>query len=61
MVFLFLTGHDQYLIIYKDSNVFELTNFPFSSKYNNSEVYSVHSNYLFSRKKQEKTIAETIL
>ena len=38
MVSLFLTGHDQYLIMFKDSNVFEFTNFPFKTKYNNTEI-----------------------
>ena len=71
MVSLFLLGHDQYLIMFKDSNVFEFTNFPFKSKYNNSDnnnnnsnnnnknntvVYSVNGNYLFFRGKQEKKL-----
>ena len=28
MVSLFLDGHDQYLVKFKDSNIFEFTNFP---------------------------------
>ena len=32
MVSLFLVRHDQYFIMYKDSNVFEFTNFPFKTK-----------------------------
>ena len=36
--FLFLAGHDQYLIMFKDSNVFEFTNFQFKTKYNNTEI-----------------------
>ena len=57
MVSLFLAPHDQYLIIFKDSNVFEFSNFSFQQ----SIIMSVNSNYLFSRRKQEKTIVETIL
>ena len=40
--------------MFKDLNVFEFTNFPFKTKYNNTVVYSASSNYLFSRGKQEK-------
>ena len=29
---LFLARHDQYFIMFKDSNVFEFTNFPFKTK-----------------------------
>ena len=47
---------DQYFIMFKDSNVFKLTNFPFETKYNNTVVYSVNRNYLFSRGKQEKKL-----
>ena len=54
MVFLFLVWHDQYFIIFKDSNVFEFTNFSFKTKYINTAVYSAKSNYLFSRGKQEQ-------
>ena len=46
--------------MFKDSNVFEFTKFPFKTKYNNTVVYSVNSNYLFSREKREKKIVETI-
>ena len=46
--------------MFKDSNVFEFTNFPFKTKYNNTVVYSVNSNYLFLREKQEKN-AEVLL
>ena len=56
MVSLFLARHDQYFMVYKDSNVFEFTNFPFKTKYNNTAVYSVDSNYLFSKGKQEKKL-----
>ena len=46
--------------MFKDSNVFEFTNFPFTTKYNISitVVYSVNSSYLFSRGKQEKKLLE---
>ena len=54
MVSLFLALHDQYLIMFKDSNVFEFNIFSFQAKYNNTVVFSVNSNYLFSRRKQEK-------
>ena len=54
MVSVFLAFHDQYFIMFKDSNVFEFTIFPFKTKYNNTVVYSVNSNCLFSRGKQEK-------
>ena len=46
--------------MFKDSNVFEFANFPLKTKYNNTVVYSVNSNYLSSRRKQEKNV-ETIL
>ena len=54
MVSLFPAQHDQYFTMFKDSNVFEFTNFPFKAKYNNTLVYHVNSNYLFSRGKQNK-------
>ena len=38
MVSLFLAGHDQYSIMFKYSNVYEFTNFPFKTKYNNTEI-----------------------
>ena len=40
--------------MFKDWNVFEFTNFPFKTKYNNTLVRSVNSNYLFLWQKQEK-------
>ena len=46
--------------MFKDSNVFEFTNFPLKTKYDNTVVYSVNSNYLFLREKQEKN-AEVLL
>ena len=61
MVSLFIAHHDQYFIMFKDSNVFEFTNFPFKTKCNNAVVYSVNYNYLISRGKQEKKIVETVL
>ena len=54
MVSLFLARHDQYFIMFKDSNVFEFTNFLLKTKYSNTVVYSFNNNCLFSRKKQEK-------
>ena len=47
--------------MFKDSNVFEFTNFLFKTKDNNIAVYSVNSNYLFLSGKQEKKIVETIV
>ena len=52
MVSLILAWHDQYLM-FKDSNVFEFTNFPLKAKYNNTVVYSVNSNY-YSRGENKK-------
>ena len=46
--------------MFKGLNVFEFTTFPFKTKYNNTLVYSVNRNYLFSRGKQENKIVETI-
>ena len=60
MVSLFLARHDQYFIMFKDSKVFEFTNFQFKTKYNNNVVYSVNSNYLFSRAKQEKKLLKQL-
>ena len=50
MVSLFLASHGQYFIMFKDSNIFEFTNFPFKTKYNNAVVYSLNINYLFARR-----------
>ena len=61
MVSLFLARHDQYVIMFKDSNVFEFTNFPFEIKYNDTVVYSVHSNYLFSSGKTRKKMLKQLL
>ena len=47
--------------MFKDSNVFEFTNFPLKTKYDNTVVYSVNSNYLFSRGKQEKKLLKQSL
>ena len=35
MISLYLVQHDQYFM-FKDSNVFECTNFPFKTKYNDT-------------------------
>ena len=48
--------HDQYLLMFKDSNVFGFTNFSSQTKYNNTAAFSVNSNYLFSRRKQDKKL-----
>ena len=51
-------------MMFKDSSVFEFTNFLFKMKYyNNTEVYSVDSNYLFiySRGENMKKTVKTIL
>ena len=39
MVSFFLALHEQCFITFKDSNVFEIINFPFKTKYNNTVVY----------------------
>ena len=45
MVSLFLAGHDQYLIMFKDSNFFEFANLSFKKKYNNAAIiYSLEEN-----------------
>ena len=56
MISVFLAFFDQYYIMYEDWNVFEYTNFPLKTKYNDTVVYSVDSNYLFSRGKQEQKL-----
>ena len=60
MISLFLARYNEYFM-FKDSNVFEFTNFPFKTKYNNTVVYSVISNYLFSRRKQKTVTSELAL
>ena len=60
MVSLYLSRHDQYFKMFKYSDVFEFTNFPFKTKYNNTAVYSVNSNYLFSKRKQEKKMLKEL-
>ena len=42
--------------MFKDSNVFGFTNFPFKTKYKNTVAYSANSNYLFARGKQERKL-----
>ena len=54
MVSFFLARHDQYFLMFKGSNVFEFTNFPFKTNCNNTVVYVVNSNCLFSRGKRKK-------
>ena len=44
MFSLFLAWHDQHFIMFKDSSLFEFTNFPFKTKYYSTVVYSVNSN-----------------
>ena len=46
--------------MFKDLKVFEFTNFSFKTKYNNTVVYSVNSNYLFSTGNQEKKLMEQL-
>ena len=43
MVSLFLTRHNQYLIMFKHSNVFEVTNLLFQTKYNNAVALFANS------------------
>ena len=54
IVSLFLAHHDQCFIMFKDSNIFQFTNFLFRTKDNNTVLYSVNRNCLFSRGKQKK-------
>ena len=61
MVAIFLAHHNQYFIIFRDSSVFEFTNFPFKTKYINPAVYSANTNYLFLRGNQEKKLSENLL
>ena len=60
MVSLFLAWHDQYFIMFKDSNVFEFTIFH-SEQSIIILICSVNSNYLFSKEEKQKKIVETIL
>ena len=46
--------------MFTDSNVFELSNFPFKTKYYNTVVYFDNSNYLFSKEKQEKNLLKQL-
>ena len=56
MVSLFLAWQDHYFVMFKYSNVFEFTNFPFKTNYNNTVVY-----FVFLEGKTRKKIVETIL
>ena len=56
MVSFFLAFYDQYSTMFKDSKVFEFTNFPIKTKYNNTVIYSVNDSCLFSSGKQEKKL-----
>ena len=51
MASLVFARRDQYFIIFKDSNVFGFTNFPFETKYNNTVLYSVFLDGKTRRKK----------
>ena len=42
--------------MFEGSDIFEFVKFPFKTKYNNTVVYAVDSNYLFSRGKQKKIV-----
>ena len=42
--------------MFKDPKVFEFTNSSFKTKYNNTVVNSINSNYLFSKRNQEKKL-----
>ena len=44
--------------MFKDSNVFEFINFPFKTKYNNTVVYSVNSNYSRGENKKKKLLKQ---
>ena len=52
----------QFLSNQNGLNVFEFTNFPFETKYNNTAVYSVNSKHFVSReKKTRKKIVKKFL
>ena len=59
MVSLFLTRHDQYLIMFKHSNVFEVTNLLFQTKYNNAVALFANSK-LFIVEEGKRKIIEPI-
>ena len=60
MVSLFLALYDRYSVMLKDSNVFKFTNFSLKTRFNNTVVYSVNSNCLFSRGKHEKKLLKQL-
>ena len=53
-VSLFFARYDQDFIIFKDSNLFEFTNFPFKTKFNNTVVYSVTELLILEGKTRRK-------
>ena len=56
MVSLFLTRHDQYLIMFKHSNVFEVTNLLFQTKYNNAVALFANSKLFIVEGKRRKKL-----
>ena len=57
---LFLALHGQYFI-FKNSNFFEFTNFPFKTKYNITVGYSVNKASIHFRKENKKKNVELTL
>ena len=56
---LFLALHDQYFI-FKNSNFFEFTNFPFKTKYNITVGYSVNKASIHFRKENKKKMLKQL-
>ena len=46
--------------MFKYSHILPFTNFLLKTKHNNTVVYPVNSNYLFSKEKQEKIVETTL-
>ena len=47
--------------MFKDSNVFEFTNFSFETMYNNTILFTLEIAIVYSRGKSKKKSCETIL
>ena len=56
MVSLFLARHDQYLIMFKHSNAFEVTNLLFQTKYNNAVALFANSKSFIVEEKRRKKL-----
>ena len=58
MVSLFFARRDQYFIMFKDSNVFQFTNFLFKTKYNTKLLFILLLAIIYSEDKTGKKIVE---